>query len=444
MQIHQTTSTQTLRFDFASDAQRQALLGRLTQGQSLQATVLNEISSGRWALRFMGHTLVAESRLALSPGQKVEARVEELGPPLVLSLSGRIRSQQASLSQGLRRMGLSVDDLNLAVVRGLMTYGLAVDRQEILALRDLLLGLDSAIDLENAKMLEEAVSRVLYLQRQGVPVNPDTLSAYLSNLSPGVLGGLLESLVGFLKTQRFNTTQEFSSLSDRILSVLPRDGNFTGEQLRQLVDILGVDLEGKLSRWIESGADGIPEPVADSIKLALLRLKMSLSGNIAGDFRNVDRQALGALSERTSDLLQMLESLQVSNLPGPNRDILHLQIPILLEGQITTADVHISYSGQGGAREIDEDNLHLSLSIELSGLGPIRLELNTAQRSATCRLFVVDETRVEFLNGVTSELAESLEKCGYFVRDIRCQVSGKEESVEAGGQPPSVGVDYRA
>ena len=90
MQIH--NATPTLRFDFSTDSQRQALFGRLKEGQTVEARVVDQVAEGKWAVRLMGQTLVAESRLALVPGQSVAARVETMGPPLVLSLTGHARA----------------------------------------------------------------------------------------------------------------------------------------------------------------------------------------------------------------------------------------------------------------------------------------------------------------------------------------------------------------
>jgi len=118
MQIHNTTSL--LRFNFTNESQKQALFNRLVEGQTLEARVMDEVSEGRWAVRFMGHTLVAESRLALAPGQRVNARVESMGPPLVLSLTGHTRAEDAAMDRAFQSLGLPDTAANRAIVRGLI------------------------------------------------------------------------------------------------------------------------------------------------------------------------------------------------------------------------------------------------------------------------------------------------------------------------------------
>ncbi len=442
MQIQGTTSPQTLRFDFASESQRKALMGRLTQGQTLEARVLDQLSEGRWAIRFMGHTLVAESRLSLLPGQLVEAHVDALGPPLVLSLSRQSRSQDAALSQALKDLGLADDTLNRTLIKGLMARGLLVDRREVQTLRDLLLGLGGAIDLENAGALDAAVSRALFLRSQGLPITPDTLSAYLSHLPAGALGGLLEGLVDLLRALRLPglPKSDLSALANRIQNVLQDAGTLSGDTLKALLNRLGLDLEGRLAAWIASGGEGPPEGVEDALKLALLRLQHHLTGL---NPENADRGALDALQARIRETLQFLDTLQAANLPAPNREALHLQIPFLLNGQPTTADLRVSCRESEGRRWIDPDNLHLSLSVDLSSLGPIRIDLSVVHKRASCRIHTADEQKAAFLQSADNELKGALEKCGYTVADIACRVARQEKPDDPSEPPPTVGVDLR-
>jgi len=435
---------QTLRLDFASEPQRRALIGRLVQGQTLEARVLGQTSEGRWAIRFLGHTLVAESRLSLVPGQLVEARVESLGPPLVLSLSGKARSEGAALGQALRSLALADDALNRAVVRGLITRGLPVTREEVQALRELLLGLSGAVDLADMDALEEAVSRALFLRGQGLPVTPDTLAATLSHLPPGALGGLVEGLAAFVRALRLpvRSDVDLASLVDRLRAVIPEAGALTGDALRRLLNDLGLDLEGKLAAWMAAGREGLPDGVDHTLKLALLRLMSSLQAPGADLLHGESGRTMGALQERIGETLRLLDTLQASNLPSPTRECLSLQIPLLFDGQVTTADLRIFYREEGGRRHIDPDHVRVSLSLDLTGLGPLRIDLSAVGRRAVCRIHAADEGRAAFLQDVADDLRTGLERCGYAVSDIACRVLQESEGDDT-GRPPAVGLDLR-
>ncbi|MFT5366675.1 MAG: hypothetical protein ACI8V2_001624 [Candidatus Latescibacterota bacterium] len=435
MQIQNTTPT--LRLDFSTDSQRQALFGRLSEGQTVEARVVDQVAEGKWAVRLMGQTLVAESRLALAPGQNVAARVESMGPPLVLSLTGHARAEETAMNRAFQSLNLADDAVNRAIVRGLIAKGVPIDRNQVQALRQLLTGLQGALDLDNTEVLETVVSRTLFLQQQGMPVTPDALATYLSQLPPGVLGGLFGDLTGLLRGLRLrqNTELNLASLADQLADALPEGGQLTAEALRKLVGDLGVDLEGRLAQWLLQGQDGLPEDVKDSLRGSLLRLLAQLEG-LDGENGQV-QMLLG----RVRDTLQTLDTMQAVNVPTENRDALVLQLPFMMDGQPTTADLQLYYQKRGDG-QIDPNNLRFTLALDLSGLGPVRFELTAVNKRASLRIYAADETRAKFLEGELGDLQAGLENCGYAIADIACRVADARDDLPL-DRPPTVGVDFR-
>lgn len=261
MQIHSSTSL--LRFNFTNESQRQALFNRLVEGQTLEACVMDQVSEGRWAVRFMGHTLVAQSRLALVPGQQVIARVESLGPPLVLSLTGQTQAEDVAMNRAFQSLGLPDTAMNRAIVRGLIARGLAVDREAVQGLGTLLAGLEGVVDFEDVEALEAVIARALFLRGQGLPVTLDTLETYLSQLPPGVLGGLFEGLVEMLRSFRGFGDAERDGIIRGL--ALPDIGDLDGGGLQRLLRFFGVDIEGRLAAWLMGELDGLPESVDDTL-----------------------------------------------------------------------------------------------------------------------------------------------------------------------------------
>ena len=215
----------------------------------------------------MGHNLVAESFHPLLPGQIVHAKVQSLGPPLILSLSGDSGSESASIARALQDLGLLDDNLNRAIIKGLISKGLAVDLQSIRDLRDLYIALGLSPDISDLEELDELVARILFLQGKGVPVTPDAISSYLSRLPAGVLGGLIEGLAELLRS--FRSTPIPPSLRDVLENLQP--SKLSGNGLREFLNGLGIDIEGRLASWIASGGKGIPGGIDTSLKLLLLR-----------------------------------------------------------------------------------------------------------------------------------------------------------------------------
>jgi hypothetical protein len=429
MQISNTTSL--LRFNFTNESQREALFNRLVEGQTLEARVMDQVSEGRWAVRFMGHTLVAESRLALAPGQRVNARVESLGPPLVLSLTGHAQAEDAAMDRAFQSLGLPDTAVNRAIVRGLMARGLPVERDSVQGLGTLLGGLEGMVDFDDIEALEAAIARAVFLRVQGLPVTPDTLATYLSQLPPGVLGGLFEGLAEMLRSFRgFGDAEREGKIHG--LS-LPDVGDLDGEGLLRLLRSFGVDMEGRLASWLIGEQDGLPEGVDDTLRASLLRLLGQLEGMN-------DRNAQ-VLMGRVREALQVLDTMQAANVPTGDREAIALQFPFVVDGDVATADVEIFYQKRGDGA-IDPDNLRFALAVDLSGLGHVKFDLTVVTKRAMCRVYAEDEIKAAFLQEEVEGLKEALEKCGYEVADVHCRTV-QQDNDRPPDQPPSVGVDFR-
>lgn len=428
MQIYNTTSL--LRFNFTSESQRQALFNRLVEGQTLEARVMDQVSEGKWAMRFMGHTLVAESRLALAQGQRVNARVESLGPPLVLSLTGHAQSEDVAMNRAFQSLGLPDTAANRAIVRGLIAQGMAVDRESVQGLGALLGGL-GVVNLDDAEVLEDVIKRALFLRGQGLPVTPDTLANYLSQLPPGILGGLFEGLAEMLRSFRGLGNAERDAMVQRL--ALPNLGDLDGPGLQRLLQSFGVDVEGRLAAWLLGEQEGGLEGLDETLRASLLRLLGQLEGM-------EDRNAQ-ALMGRVREALQMLDTMQATNVPKENREVLALQFPFVIDGETATADLEVFYQKRGDGI-LDPDNLRFTLAVDLSGLGHVKFELTVVKKQAICRVYAEDEDKAAFLQADVDGLKEAIEKCGYSVADVHCRTAGEDNKVPP-DLPPNFGVDFR-
>ena len=96
---------------------------------------------------------------------------------------------------------------------------------------------------------------------------------------------------------------------------------------------------------------------------------------------------------------------------------------------------------QGGRRQLDDSTFNLSLTIDLSGIGPLRITLVSLDRQLTCTIFSTDDQRAVFIDSMADEARTALESCGYAVTGVSSRIFPKEDADDA---PPTVGLDVRA
>ncbi|MDA0747890.1 MAG: flagellar hook-length control protein FliK [bacterium] len=289
------------------------------------------------------------------------------------------------------------------------------------------------------------VRQALFLQSRGLPVTPDTLNAYLSHLPAGALGGLLESLGDLLKSFRLPgfDRSTLQSLANRIEQTIPQTGELTGDTLKTLLETLGLDLEGRLAAWLAAGNKGLPDGLDNTLKLALLRLQARLENLDLSTLDDSGRNTLQNLQDRLGQTLRFLNTAQAEALPATGREALHLQIPLYFNEQATTADLRLFYHQEkDGSHRLDPGNLRLSLSLNLTGLGLLRIELSVANHHAVCNIRAADDEKTAFFQETADELKTALEKCGYTVSTIACRTL-KERDDDGDEHPPSVGLDLR-
>jgi hypothetical protein len=404
----------TLRLSLTSESQRASLLGRLSEGDTIQARVVDELSTGRWAIRFMGHTLVAESRLALKPGQVVDTRIQDLGPPLMLSISGRPGSETAAVDSALHRLGLKNDATSRAILAGLIRSGLPVERSEVQALREFLTGLGDTVSVDD---LNELVDRILFLRSKGLPVTPDTISAFFSSAPSGTLGALLEGLADLLKGLDRKLAPEMRDRLTGILRELPSGDKLTPEALRQTLLRMGLDLESRIGN----------ETATDTLRAVLLQLQSSTDLS-PGE------------SDQIATLLRFLNTSQAAALPGDGGDPIAFQIPFAEGPRMSTADIEISRGGKNG--EVDPSRVTVTVTVNLTELGLIRIDLSSYEGRNSCRIRVEDQSALDHLSSQISGLTDGLSRSGYPVSEIQLHLD--QPNGQSAPPSPRIGVDFKA
>ena len=215
-----------------------------------------------------------------------------------------------------------------------------------------------------------------------------------------------------------------------------------GDTLRRLVARLGIDTEGRLAAATLDDGWESDNQSAGALRPALLRLLTRLGSIDQSTLSRADRASLDTLLGRAGDLCLHLDSMQTVNIPSDDSDELHLQIPLLAEGSLTTADIRIAGNRGGKTQPVDPDNVRLAVDIDLSGLGPLQLGLSVVDRQVTCTIRVDDETRSQFIKGSKDGLRKALQACGYGVAAVSVRSRADLGPDETGAR--ALGVDVRA
>ncbi|OGG55769.1 MAG: hypothetical protein A3F84_16580 [Candidatus Handelsmanbacteria bacterium RIFCSPLOWO2_12_FULL_64_10] len=456
MPIRLDTSSRTLSLSFASEKDRAAFFRSLREGQTVQARVVDQGSDGRWVLRIRGQDLLAESRLPLAKGQVVSARVETLGPPVVLSLIDGEAAGEEALSRALRDLGLDDDPAGRAVLGRMIARQLPLNGPAVQDIRDALVRM--GLNLSDAEKVDRAVDAMFLLASRSVPITPASLEAALTAFSPSMLGGMIGNLLDLIRSLspglRSPAEAELRALEETLSALLVSAEGIDAGDLRRLIDGLGLGLEGKLRALTERPPDLLnPQGLSQiDLKAILLRLRAALSdpARIGADDatdRQPDAALIEALRGRVDEALHHLEHLQLLNLPAQRDPAPHLllQIPLLFGQERTSADLRVFYAEKEGRRQIDPENARLLLGLDLAHLGRVEVDLRVTNRTVDCRIDVEGEAQQDLFSEAQGDLRAGLEGCGYAVRRIACEVRppAPEEGAPEGGRT-KIGLDVRA
>lgn len=131
--------------------------------------------------------------------------------------------------------------------------------------------------------------------------------------------------------------------------------------------------------------------------------------------------------QATTRFLDGLEQLQLLNLSGlEEKGKLLFIIPMQWHDRFTFAQLLIDLEGKGGdgAGENDQDRvLKLSLFLEMSRLGPVRVHASVFQKAIIVCFFVCNEQIRSLFEHYTACLKEQLERHGFSLQDFTCRIA---------------------
>jgi hypothetical protein len=442
----QSGVSQTVRPVLSLDA---SLTAVLREGQTVAGEVLQTLDGKSVLIGVGRHRVPADSQTELAPGDRFLARVETTAEGTVLRVLGGGRAGESKLLVALRDVvgndrpvGELLEELGVSLRRALSTEGGGHEKLARLVkhlgehlyvpgssgeeLRQLLArsGMDHESVLSqlaekgptpsSAALLRELGDKLLGMLRAalgaaGVPLNKRTLEL----LQAGLAASLAEL------SSSLDSSGGHAQLSAQLLEKLR-------SALAQLPEgrVRSLALEGLPAALARLIGGEQPSKLATALLLALsseadLRsLEQSLKGQLLASLAEL---ADGPERRAVERALKGIEAEQLLNVARREfAEGWHLASPVPDGERLGTA--HLFYRDSSGRSEGEErgDELQrLSVTIDLSRLGPLRADVGVREDLLALRLLV---TRPEVARALEASKPELCEKLASGGREVRVSV----------------------
>ncbi len=186
------------------------------------------------------------------------------------------------------------------------------------------------------------------------------------------------------------------------------------KQIQDAINALGHDYERKLARAFASGRFSTEE-MGLKLKAKLMQLRSILS---EGTLQT-------RLLEAVENMLDNLEYQQLSSMPQTDKSQhFCLQIPIIMQNEVVTAEVEFFRPKANGEEE--DDDFSMALSFDLQKLGHMEFVMSVMDKRINCQI-KADEYETYILAREQANALESrLTALGYKISGIHCALENPE------------------
>jgi len=190
-----------------------------------------------------------------------------------------------------------------------------------------------------------------------------------------------------------------------------RDYPINGERLAQLIRDSGSSLEAKLQTTFSKDA---PSPSAQQDLKAVL-LQLSGEQNTSRVHNSEALRQITEMAQQGSNRIELGQALNVlANLQG---EPIRLEFPMLVGQQLINVQMavqqHESQTGQESDSDTSEQSFSVLFALELSGLGPMRVDANISDTTVHARIYSEDSSSSHFIQEHIGILEERLHNLGF-------------------------------
>lgn len=450
-------------------------------GKILKGKVLDVLAGGKALVDFGGKKLTVETSGALTKGQTILARVQQLSPTLVLKLINPSIGESAPARAGTPDIISSLSTTRPSNA-GLQNAAFA-EKASLSAANLLALKLEPGQTLKGTlvRILDDKMALVQFQNRQlqtlmaggNVNLRPgQEIAATVQRLGSGFaliaqpmnaglravdaamikpyltskqdLGKMIVSLrKAILENPALKDLKIDPALIERIRDtlkiLLPTEETLRdGARLKEQIDRSGINYEAKVRRLLAQKQTLDNRAVlAKDLKGQLLELlgrleKLDLKKIQRDSFAPDRSQEIKELIQHVKQAVDSLEHQQLSNqFARQKQDPILIQIPDPFSPETKTAKLYIrgDAEGEGGARK-DKKDVNLVFLLDLTALGNLRVDAKLREKDLSAKISVEDNAVADFIANRVQKLESRLREIGFNASVTCCFKEKVETEVE--------------
>jgi hypothetical protein len=426
--------------------------GQWRSGQLVSARVIEILTAGRVILEIGQHRLEAETRVPLQSGQTIEARVAETGDKVVLQVVKDFRDGRAGLEDAGRRYLARRNEFTGALERlakgdeapgrsargseppGRPSAGVeTTDRGQPAArtdaraavgrlLMETVLGPDK---MAQGRRLVRQLARV----GEALP-RPEAADLARSIRTTLIEGGGPEAVGRLVRTALTKAGLDKAAVEDRAARLVTALAEGAADEpariLKAAVRVLGRGPEMIAARAGSQPADSTPRASG---------LEGLIRDLAAADLRTALGRLAGGAEEGASALIDTvrsgLEAQQaVTHQVWSQDGALLFFLPQSWGGRWSLIEFFVRREGSGGERGSESQGTNVVLFLDMSALGPVRIDARLRAEALSLRFTLAEEEAARALRQDFSQLTDELEALGFEIEFVGTFVRPREE-VEA-------------
>lgn len=341
-------------------SQKSTFVDNLAVGQLLEGEVVRFISDHRLLINFKGFEVIAESTIALKPGQQIQTRVVQTHPQVVMTL----------MTQG------NPDQKVLSLIRSYLPF--RVDWGEMVD------SLGNVLKDEKLHLLNMVVDR-----------------------------RLLEKVISSLSSLSFDSDK--AGDGEKLKQFMEHSGLFYESKLKEILSF-GKLLPKQLMEIVEKDFKGLLLELSRELGKATERI--DAHGNM------ILKDGVEDLLNIVHSSIKRIELHQLVNyLTAKNDQQLVFQIPLVLPEGIKTAELYIRQGyPKGKKKKVSKDDCQIVFLLNMRGLGNLRIDTHLVKKKIRCTIQADNREIVNFVSRHIAELRNRFESLDYEIEKIVCIV----------------------